>query len=270
MLNLRDISIRVIDGEHGRYPSTWGRGTAPCDPYGRLYYVAGGKGVIEHHGAKFNLCEGGLYLIPPQTIAHYECSPYIDLYWVHFTALAFGVTDIFSLLEPAFEMTTQEVPYAEQIFDRLVKGWPSDDPGIKLEVDGIARLLLGRFFRDRFDIGGGPRFEGLSRMRPVLDYIDLNLSNAVTLDEMAEVLHLHPHYFSNLFKEIMLVPPMTYMRRRRIEKAQQLLLATKDSVKSIAWAVGYEDEFYFSRTFKNTVGVAPNDYRKYIREHSSV
>jgi AraC-like DNA-binding protein len=270
MLNLRDITIKVIDGEHGRYPSTWGVGSRPSDPYGRLYYVDDGEGMIEHHGQEFRLCKGGLYLIPPQTIAKYECTSYLELYWIHFTAQAFGVMDIFSLLEPSFRLDDKEMPYSRDLFEILVKGWASEDPGCNLEIDGIVRQLLGRFYGGRYEVADAERLKGLSRMRPVLDYIDLNISNAVTLNDLAEVIHLHPHYFSNLFKETMRIPPMTYLVRRRTEKAQQLLVMTDDSVKRIAWAVGYDDEFYFSRAFKKIVGLAPFDYRKHVQEHGSV
>jgi YesN/AraC family two-component response regulator len=58
------------------------------------------------------------------------------------------------------------------------------------------------------------------------------------------------------------IPPIQYINRRRIEKAQQLLLSSDDSLYRIAAQVGFADVYYFSRLFKQYVGLAPSYYQK--------
>lgn len=57
--------------------------------------------------------------------------------------------------------------------------------------------------------------------------------------------------------------PIACLVRLRVEKAQELLWFTEQPVKQIAAAVGFVDEFYFSRQFKKLVGHSPLQYRRH-------
>lgn len=264
MISPSEIILSPLSGASRRYPATWG-GLRYNDPFARLYYVDGGSGAIRHHDRTFKLKKGGIYLIPSNTRSDYRCHPHLDLYWIHFTAHVFGGVSLFSLIEPAFELSEKEIPYARDFFERLVADPTTTDPALKLEMDGIIRMFLGRFYSGSSEVMSTSKLKRLESMRPVLTYIDSHLDQPVTLAELAAIVHLHPHYFSNLFKKIMHVPPLTYVVQRRIEKAQHLLWLTDEPVKSVAWQVGYEDEFYFSRVFKKTTGVSPSRYREQRR-----
>ena len=257
-------TISVLDGRHRKYPATWG-GRGYNDPFARLYYIGGGGGAIRHHGQTFHLKKGGIYLIPSNTLSDYRCYPSLDLYWIHFAAHVFGGVSLFSLIEPSFELSVKAIPYAHDLFERLVADPTTTDPSLKLEMDGIIRMLLGRFYADSSAAISTTALRQLERIRPVLAHIDAHLDNPLTLKQLAAIVNLHPHYFSNLFKKIMQVPPLTYVVQRRVEEAQHLLWLTDAPVKSVAWQVGYEDEFYFSRVFKKTTGISPSHYREQRR-----
>ena len=81
------------------------------------------------------------------------------------------------------------------------------------------------------------------------------------LADLARTAGLHPTYFSDQFKKIVGVRPLEYLMRRRIERAQYLLLTSHASVKEIASAVGISDPAYFSRVFTRLCRVAPSEYR---------
>jgi AraC-like DNA-binding protein len=73
---------------------------------------------------------------------------------------------------------------------------------------------------------------------------------------------MHPTYFSNAFKKCFGTPPLQYMCRMRIMKAQELLISTERTVQDIAFEAGYQDPCFFSRIFKKYVGASPGSYRK--------
>lgn len=52
------------------------------------------------------------------------------------------------------------------------------------------------------------------------------------------------------------------MIEKRMERARALLLEDKMSVSEVAYAVGYDNFAYFSRLFKNKVGISPKEYKK--------
>jgi len=56
-----------------------------------------------------------------------------------------------------------------------------------------------------------------------------------------------------------------YLQRRLVQRASELLLTSEQTVRHIAEALGFADEFYFSRWFKRQVGVAPTRFREQAR-----
>jgi len=84
----------------------------------------------------------------------------------------------------------------------------------------------------------------------------------MTIRELAKIGHLNPTYFSNLFSKLMGTSPIQYINKRRVEKAQSLLLTTDATLYTIAQKVGFLDEYYFSRIFKKITGIAPQHYRQ--------
>jgi YesN/AraC family two-component response regulator len=98
---------------------------------------------------------------------------------------------------------------------------------------------------------------------PALDYMEKNYNHRITLETLATTMNLQPTYFSNLFKKSFKVPPMTFLNRKRIEKAQGILLSESGNVTEAAEASGFSDVFYFSKTFRKITGVSPSEYKKY-------
>lgn len=92
------------------------------------------------------------------------------------------------------------------------------------------------------------------------NYSDLNIS----LNSIAEKLYITPNYLSTLFKSEMGVTFSDYLTACRIEKAKELLKDVKVKIYEVAEAVGYTDQHYFSKVFKNITGFTPKEYREKI------
>jgi len=98
----------------------------------------------------------------------------------------------------------------------------------------------------------------------VQTYIEDHLSHGLSLDELGKVAHLHPVYFSKLFKQETGENVSNYISRKRLEKASQLLQDSKLRVADIAQMVGYRKNQYFIQLFKVEYGVTPYQYRRNI------
>lgn len=92
-------------------------------------------------------------------------------------------------------------------------------------------------------------------------FIDLHLSEEVTLDEVAKRVGLTRTYFSALFKKMTGETFVHYRIKKRIEEARKLLAVPALTITDIALQVGYEDYPHFTKTFKNFVGMTPSEYR---------
>ncbi len=96
----------------------------------------------------------------------------------------------------------------------------------------------------------------------VIEYIEGNLGERLTLQEVADHFAFSPNYLGYIFKEEMTENFSNFLINKRIEKACELLRDTRMKVYEIADAVGYKNLTYFSRQFKENMGVTPGDYRK--------
>ncbi len=97
-----------------------------------------------------------------------------------------------------------------------------------------------------------------------LEIIYRSISSDISVDDLAKECCLSSGHFSHLFKEIVGVPPHSYVIFLRMEKARDLLLNTRLSIREVGELVGCPDQNYFSRLFKKHTGMSPSDFRKNI------
>ncbi|UCG57557.1 MAG: PocR ligand-binding domain-containing protein [Phycisphaerales bacterium] len=101
----------------------------------------------------------------------------------------------------------------------------------------------------------------LTQIRPAINYIDANYDKPLTLAEIAKASHLSVSRLAHIFKEQMGVTIIDYLTSVRIERAKQLLLATEQNCTEICFEAGYNNQSYFTRTFKELVGMTPRQFR---------
>ena len=87
-------------------------------------------------------------------------------------------------------------------------------------------------------------------------------TSGITLEEIADKLHITPEYLGTQFHKVMGITFSTYMKNVKMAKAKELLIGTQLKLYEIAQKVGYTDSKYFSKVFKEAFGQLPADYRK--------
>ncbi|OPZ93056.1 MAG: HTH-type transcriptional regulator YesS [Firmicutes bacterium ADurb.Bin419] len=98
-------------------------------------------------------------------------------------------------------------------------------------------------------------------IRRILNYLETNYSNDISLKTLAIELNTNANYLGQLFKEETGEYFSDYLNMIRINKAKELLRNTDKNTKDISNDVGYKDVNYFYRTFKKFIGVPPSEYR---------
>ncbi|HEV2438235.1 MAG TPA: AraC family transcriptional regulator [Verrucomicrobiae bacterium] len=94
-----------------------------------------------------------------------------------------------------------------------------------------------------------------------LKLIDDNPAHDWTLAELAMRTHAPPNYLVRLFRKVAGLPPMAYLRRRRLELATRLLIHSDRPVSEVGDMVGWPDANYFTRRFRAEFGITPTAYR---------
>lgn len=97
-------------------------------------------------------------------------------------------------------------------------------------------------------------------LMPAIEYISQNYSKNITNDTLADITGVSTVYFRKLFKQVIGVPPMTFVQNLRIEKAKEMLRSEWSTISDIAQSLGYSSLYDFSRAFKKHTGVAPSKY----------
>jgi transcriptional regulator GlxA family with amidase domain len=93
-----------------------------------------------------------------------------------------------------------------------------------------------------------------------------NLDKPQSVPALSAMAGMSNSHFYSRFKCETGYSPLDFFIRARIDRACELLLSTRRSVKEIAELMGYDDQFYFSRRFKSVKGVAPKVYRRNQRK----
>lgn len=155
----------------------------------------------------------------------------------------------------------------QAIYDRIVvigmereEGWYLD---AKIGLFEIMRMFqkYGLMVSSK-NVQGTMEKEKIARYKRIISYIEENYIKKVTLEELAEAAQCNPQYLCHFFKEIAGVPPVQYLIRYRIEKAQEFLENSTKTVLEISLDCGFENVSYFIRQFKKAVGMTPREYRK--------
>ncbi len=101
----------------------------------------------------------------------------------------------------------------------------------------------------------------ITQVKPAIDFIEGNYDRPITLADVAKAAYLSVSRMAHLFKEQMGITIIDYLTDVRIDHAKRLLLATDKSCANICFEVGYNNQSYFTRTFKELVGMTPRQFR---------
>ncbi len=100
------------------------------------------------------------------------------------------------------------------------------------------------------------------KAKRVTDYINANLDRSLRLCELAEMVRLSNGYFSRAFKRTFEKSPHAFIMCRRIERARQQMLMSREPLSQIAVACGFADQAHLARIFRREMGSAPSQWRR--------
>jgi AraC-like DNA-binding protein len=210
-------------------------------------------------------CGDGV-ILPPRVAHRYTADPAIPwtIFWFHFIGRrardyvnSLGTDEI----HPQFGI--EKVETIAEAFEDCYRYTGGDwtDAELVAFTTSFARLLglCGSLRRPQ----GDRRMEVEERVARALRFMRANLDRPVGLAELAGHVALSVSRFTAVFAEQMKCSPIDFHIRLKMQRASELLLSTPLSASEIAGILGYDDPFYFSRLFKQKIGLPPRDYRRH-------
>ena len=101
-----------------------------------------------------------------------------------------------------------------------------------------------------------------SIVQDAITYIRENFAQTLSRNDLANRLQCSPAHFSRVFAKTTGYTFKDFLLQCRLEKAKELLRHSRLQIAEIALAVGYEDQFQFSKTFRKRIGASPSQFRE--------
>lgn len=98
----------------------------------------------------------------------------------------------------------------------------------------------------------------------IMKYINSCYTENITLKDVANVVNLNPNYISQVFKKTTGTTFSHYLTNLRIDTAKKLLTTTNSSINDVSIQAGFNDYFYFLKTFKKYTGKTPSEFRNEV------
>ncbi len=163
---------------------------------------------------------------------------------------------------------TPEVHLSARRLAAETKAWL---PGRQLRLDClIVDLLVGLHRAAGRPAWTPPAVQPRQReaVEAVRRHIDAHLGEDLDLATLAALSHTSPFHFSRLFRAVTGLPPHRYLRRARLERAEQLLTGGDATVTAISHQVGFSSVSHFIAAFTRHTGMTPGRYRATLRTTS--
>lgn len=133
-----------------------------------------------------------------------------------------------------------------------------------LAIDSLDELQVWLIHYFRFLLSAVAEGTSQPKRKEVLEalkYVYTHLEKKIMLEEVANHLFLNPSYFSRLFKKEVGETFVEHVTKAKINRAKELLEQTAEPVGKICERLGYDNQSYFIKVFKNHEGVTPIEYR---------
>ena len=148
----------------------------------------------------------------------------------------------------------------ERIFEKCVHVWEEKQLGYKMQATSFLYQIMHDILISKVNADINPA--AYKQTLPAKEYMSVHYVAPITLDKLADLCGISVTHFRRLFHQVYNVSPIDYLLNLRIEKAKDLLVIHTLKLEVIAELSGFQSVSYFSRVFKQHVGITPAQYRR--------
>jgi AraC-like DNA-binding protein len=263
---LRKLVFSVTFTGHKSYPANFSRAFA--HPFYTIHYIIKGEAVYIMNGSRYTVEPGKIAVFTPTTHFEWSTETGLEVLYIRFDCRElskqkqqwtggpeieplFPMFGVYSLLSP-------EPVY--KLFLDMHERYGKEDALSEYEQSIVFQMMWLAVVKD-FQAQSISGDSALS-VQSTIQHMHEHYREPLSIQLLAGMAGLHPSHYCRKFKQLTGLNPKKYLIMYRINLAKEQLADTdsEQSLKSIASRVGYDDELYFSRLFKQVTGCSPRFY----------
>jgi len=230
-----------------------------------LFYCVDGRGWFQLGNQRHEVGPNEFFILPQHVEHSYGSSPDHPwtIYWVHFGGEALaqfnGMQVVQNSFKPLYVKNNVElVPVFTKIYKTLELGYSIDN--LLFANVSLSHFLTLFLYNHR-------HYEATSKDKldcvdSAILYMQEHVTETISLIDLSKKYFYSVSRFSSLFRQKTGYAPIDYFLQMKIQKACQQLDFGDRAIKEIAFSLGFDDPYYFSKRFSKIMGVSPKKYRQ--------
>ncbi|WP_409345004.1 helix-turn-helix domain-containing protein [Paenibacillus sp. MBLB4367] len=208
-----------------------------------------------HYGGKLS-DEDLVYIV-----LHVDLQPYFDppmmMYYPHFSEVRHPLEMLNDMFREDDRLREEVAGYITRVHDEIEE----KNKGYEIAAGiYIRHILLALLRGDKKELLQANDAEGAIILRPILEHVERHLSEKIDMEQVSKLANMSYFYFSKFFKKTMGLTFTEYINRKRIFRAEQLLLTSSLTITEIAETIGIENMAHFYEMFKRFNGCTPKRF----------
>ncbi|SEL72942.1 helix-turn-helix domain-containing protein [Parapedobacter koreensis] len=236
-----------------------------------LIHCVDGKGAVIVDGQRHHLAVNEFILIPAEKKHFYKADEHFPwtIYWMHFggTQAPVVADRIYGKVlkqNNTLIMGEQHIELFNRMYNLLLQGYAKEN--FEFIALSLPYFLSGYLFSEKFnDVSGLAEHDVVEK---AIAFLKANLSRKITLTDISSHVCLSVSHFSKLFKHKTGYSPIEYLNHLKIQRACHLLQFSDKRISEISLEIGFDDQYYFSRLFKEHMTVSPTVYRNNLEQRA--
>ena len=263
MLHITDI---------GYYPKAWFHFRDRTEPISQFVFIycTEGAGWFKAEGREYTVKANQYFILPagkPHAYGADEQSPW-TIYWIHFKGklaayFAQPCARPVDIKPGIHSRISNRIDMFEEIFRTLEMGYSHEN--LLYACTAFYHFLGTLTFLQSYRAAAyqlEPGEEADDIIAAAIHFMKENIEKRIPLEEIARRLGYSVSYFSMRFKHDTGYSPITYFNQLKIQRACELLDFTPMRINQICYKIGIDDPYYFTRLFKQVMGISPMQYKR--------
>ena len=256
-------SARLLNVSSAKYGGDW-HSVPHTHNHIELFFIVGGKGQFLIQDTLYPVDMNNLVIINPN-ILHTEVS--LNAQPLEYIVLGIEEVELVpgkNTNGPFCILDHYESMEISSCLRNILREMEQKNTGYEDVCQAYLEILIIRLMRNTaLVVPTEPQVISANRQcAAVRRYIDLHFKESLTLDQLAQEVHMNKFYLSHAFKREYGVSPINYLIARRINESKYLLTETDLSMSQIAQLLGFSSLSYFSQAFRKTQEVSPMEFRQ--------